>query len=329
MGPSPTAAKLFQKIGADVNDYFPDRVTIHVGDSVRFLPAGFHTVNIPARRGPKGPLPFLGATGPKIAGALDAAGQPFWFNGQPGVAVNPVIGGAAGLGKRFVYTGKKRVESGVPGPGGPPKPMTVKFTTKGTLTYYCDVHPGMKATIVVRPKRRSIPTARQAAKALKRQYAKDLKVAKGLTATKPPAGTVDLGSAGADGVEVFAMFPGTVTVPVGTTLKFQMSKRTYETHTATFGPGPADTPSTYLGKLAASFQSPAPDPAAVYPSDMPPAPATLTPALHGNGFWSSGALDVDKASPPPAANAVTFGAPGTYTYYCLIHPFMKGTVIVQ
>ena len=128
----------------------------------------------------------------------------------------------------------------------------------------------MKATVVVRPKRRSIPTARQDAKALKKQYAKDLKVAKGLTGTTPPAGTVDLGSAGADGVEIFAMFPSTVTIPVGTTLKFQMSKGTYETHTATFGPGPADTPSTYLGKLAASFQSPIPDPIAIYPSDMPP-----------------------------------------------------------
>ena len=118
MGPSPTAAKTFQKIGADVNDYFPDRVTIHVSDSVRFLPSGFHTVNIPARRGAKGPLPFFLATGPKIAGALDAAGQPFWFNGQPRLGLNPAIGGAAGLGKRLTYTGKKRIESGVPGPPG-------------------------------------------------------------------------------------------------------------------------------------------------------------------------------------------------------------------
>ena len=223
-------------------------MTIHVGDSVRFLPSGFHTVNIPARRGAKGPLPFFPPNGQKVAGALDAAGQPFWFNGQPQVGVNPTRAGRRHFGKRLTYTGKKRIESGVPGPSGPPKPMTVKFTSKGTLTYYCDVHPGMKATVVVRPKRRSIPTARQDAKALKKQYAKDLKVAKGLTGTTPPAGTVDLGSAGADGVEIFAMFPSTVTIPVGTTLKFQMSKGTYETHTATFGPGPAETPSTYLGQ---------------------------------------------------------------------------------
>ncbi|MEA2254813.1 MAG: Cupredoxin-like domain, partial [Solirubrobacteraceae bacterium] len=29
------------------------------------------------------------------------------------------------------------------------------------------------------------------------------------------------------------------------------------------------------------------------------------------------------------SNAVTFSQAGTYTFYCLIHPFMKGTVVVQ
>jgi plastocyanin len=51
--------------------------------------------------------------------------------------------------------------------------------------------------------------------------------------------------------------------------------------------------------------------------------------LHGNGFWNSGALDRVSATPLPQASQVTFGAPGTFTYYCLIHPFMKGTVVVQ
>ncbi len=62
---------------------------------------------------------------------------------------------------------------------------------------------------------------------------------------------------------------------------------------------------------------------------MPPAPAALTPTLHGNGFWSTGALDGIAASPPPQANAVTFSTPGVYPYVCLVHPFMKGTVTVQ
>ena len=40
-------------------------------------------------------------------------------------------------------------------------------------------------------------------------------------------------------------------------------------------------------------------------------------------------MDTTTASPLPEAGAVTFGAPGTYDFYCLIHPFMKGTVTVQ
>ena len=70
---------------------------------------------------------------------------------------------------------------------------------------------------------------------------------------------------------------------------------------------------------------------AVYPSDPPPAgPAALTPTLHGNGFWNSGALDLVKRDAAAAvATSVTFAAPGTYNFYCLVHPFMKGTVVVQ
>ena len=64
------------------------------------------------------------------------------------------------------------------------------------------------------------------------------------------------------------MFPSTVTIPVGTTLKFQMSTGTYETHTATFGPGPADTALDLPGQLAASFQRRS-RPDAIYPSELP------------------------------------------------------------
>ena len=71
------------------------------------------------------------------------------------------------------------------------------------------------------------------------------------------------------------------------------------------------------------------DPRGVYPSEQPPATGTLTPALHGNGFWSTGVMDTAAGTPLPASNSVTFGAPGTYEFYCLIHPFMHATVTVQ
>ncbi|BDU20615.1 cupredoxin family copper-binding protein [Dyella sp. GSA-30] len=43
----------------------------------------------------------------------------------------------------------------------------------------------------------------------------------------------------------------------------------------------------------------------------------------GTGFVSSKALDTSDSY------AVTFSKPGTYTYYCSIHPMMVGTIIVQ
>ena len=121
----------------------------------------------------------------------------------------------------------------------------------------------------------------------------------------------------------------TTTVAVGTTVSFQMSPGSFETHTATFGPGNIEDPTSYIGKIAKSFEGAALDNTGVYPSEQPPTVGTLTPTLHGNGFWNSGALDRVNATPLPPASQVKFATPGTYTFYCLIHPFMKGTVTVQ
>jgi plastocyanin len=125
------------------------------------------------------------------------------------------------------------------------------------------------------------------------------------------------------------MLPGTKTVPVGTTVRFMMSPKSFEAHTATFGPGPAEDPTSYLGEIAKSFEgAPVLDARGVYPSEAPGTVANFSSALHGNGFWNSGVMDNAPASQPPAFNDVKFTAPGTYDYYCLIHPFMHGQVEV-
>ena len=141
---------------------------------------------------------------------------------------------------------------------------------------------------------------------------------------------MSVGASGWGGVELYAMLPATQTVAVGTTLKLSMSALTFEDHTATFGPGdPEHDPGSYLGKLAASFNSPVFAPEAVYPSEPPGTTGSLSPTLHGNGFWNSGGMDASSATALPNSSSVTFTAPGTYTFYCLIHPFMKGTVVGQ
>ena len=49
---------------------------------------------------------------------------------------------------------------------------------------------------------------------------------------------------------------------------------------------------------------------------------------HGNGFLNTGNLDRDPATPSPGSTQVTFSKAGTYEYICLLHPFMKGSVVV-
>src|SRR4051794_11241626 len=125
--PAATAKKLGDTKTA--NAFFPSKLTVNAGDSVTFIPAGFHTVHLPKKGA--GALPFIVPTGQKIAGANDAAGAGFWFNGQDALSLNPVFAQSA-YGKKFTYTGANDVQSGLPGEKA--KPLTVKFTKAGTYT---------------------------------------------------------------------------------------------------------------------------------------------------------------------------------------------------
>lgn len=327
LGLPPAAQGQFQAASADADAFFPDTITVHAGDSVKFVPDGFHNVDLPAKGGK--PTPLIGPSGGNVSGAKDAAGTPFWFDGKvPNIGFDPSLFKSA-FGKSFSYTGAKGVQSGLP-LSNHPKPLTIRFPKAGSFTYFCDVHAGMKGTVKVVAKKKPVPSAKVDRDVVRKQVVKALAVAKGLATTKPAANSVSLGASGPGGVEVLAMLPDSLTVPVGTTVSFAMPVGSREDHTATFAPGdPEKQPTSYIGQLAGSFNGPAPDPRAVYASDPPGAPAVLNPTAHGNGFWNSGVLDQVAASPLAPSNSVKFDTAGTYTYYCLIHPFMKGTVKVQ
>jgi plastocyanin len=318
-GPAKFASALAQR-GAGIDGFLVNRITIHVGDTVAWngasLSSGFHTVDIPKLNGSD--LPLVTSTGSTVTGVSDAAGNPFWFNGNvPVLSFNPLLFKTVG---GRVYNGRNRIDSGLP--FGKPHNFKVRFTTVGTYKYFCDVHYGMTGTVVVKPRGAAIPSAAQDAATLKREESRYLKEAKRVAKTKPAPDVVSVGASGPGGLEVFAMFPAVLNISAGTTVQFMMSRQTRETHTATFGP------TAYLNPLAASFTHPAPDPAALYPSD-PPGHITLSPTSHGNGFANTGALDRDSSTPLPAVGAITFTTPGTYRYECLIHPFMRGTIIVH
>jgi len=337
--PGPQKKFIDPKYNTDAIDFFPHTATIHEGDSIKFLATAFHNVDIPAKG--KKPIDLLVQTGTTISGSVDAAGAPYWFNGFPNFGFNPaLINGTPpvnydpfktpkGKTNTFTYTGKKGVATPIPF-GDNPKPLTVKFTKAGTVRYVCDLHAGMEGVIKVLPKSKKIPSAKADAAALKKQIDRDFAIAKTLNKTKMPANTISVGYAGNFGVEYFGYLPKTTTVPVGTTVRFQMSPKSFEDHTATTGPGdPIKDANSYLGIIAASFFQQSFVPQGVYPSQPFGQIATLTPTSHGNGFWNTGALDVQAATPQPDSASVTFGAPGTYQFYCMVHPQMHGTVIVQ
>jgi plastocyanin len=326
--------KLNQPYGADVVDFFPHGITIAAGDSISFQPVAFHNVDIPPKGGTL--IEQLVQTS-KIAGVNDAAGVSFWFNGLSNFAFNAQLQDqSAGLGKHLTYTGAKRIISHIPlntaHPFGAFKPMVVKFPKAGKVTYYCDLHPGMEGTVTVLKKGARVPSAAADKKTIAVQAAKALKVAKTLKNASVPANTMYVGYAGDHGkVEYFSFLPNTLTVPVGTTVTFAMSPGSFETHTATTGPGDYLTdPNSYIGVIADSFNLSQFDPRGVYPSETIGTVGRLTPSFHGNGFWNSGAMDSNaKTALIQGSAKVTFAAAGTYKFACMVHPVMRGTVIVQ
>lgn len=325
MGTPPSAQKAFGKLGVDANQFFPTALTVHVGDTVKFAPVGFHSVDLPAAGG--SPLPLAGATGKTLAGQLDAANAPFWFNGQPEVGFTPALLASA-FGKSFRAPSATRIESGLP-LGPKPKPVSVRFTKAGTYRYYCDVHVGMAGTVKVVSTHKLAPTAKAVGLAVGRQVKADRAIVPGLSKTTAPADTVIMGPE-KSGMVFFGFAPQRLAVKPGTTVTFTMPTVAREVHSATFGPGnPGDEKAkSYLGDLAATIATPAFAGAASYPSDPPATVASLSPALHGNGFWNSGLQDTVAPSPLASSSKLRFDAPGTYDYYCLIHTQMHGQVIV-
>jgi plastocyanin len=302
------------------NAFYPKRVTIHKGDRVSFKIVGFHNIYLPKKGDP---IPDLFAVDPAnpVAGKTDAAGNPFWFNGQPSLSINPAA--AAPVGGK-TYDGSEAVGSGLP-LAGPPKPLPVKFTKKGKYTVLCLLHPGMKGTIVVKGKKAHIPTKAQDRKRIKKQAKDASKLAKKLVAGQgvPSGLTVKAGN-DKKGVATLAFFQAEKTVKVGQQVTFTMSNKSTETHNVAFAP------EAYAKELAEQFIGPAGlDARTVYPSEPIGTPLVVNGTSHGNGFVNTGLLDDVKSTPLPKSAAVSFSTPGTYQYYCIVHGAeMKGTIKV-
>ena len=119
------------------------------------------------------------------SGAVDAAGAPFWFNGQPTSSASPRRSARQGSTARSYVQRRQARQSAACRWREKPKPFTVKFTKTGTFTYYCNIHAGHEGHgqgHVQGPQRSR--RAKADAKTLAGQVATALSTAKTLTKTQ-------------------------------------------------------------------------------------------------------------------------------------------------
>src|SRR5918997_1709879 len=146
-GPPPKGALEGVKGPAFDSSFYPSRVTIAAGDSIKLTTLGFgDTIFVP--KGEQ--VPSFGVPNPAapISGAKDAGGADMWFNGQPNVSPNPQVIAPSG-GK--VIDGSEFVGSGI-ALDGPPKPWKVRFPKRGKYTLRSALQPGVKLTVLVKKK---------------------------------------------------------------------------------------------------------------------------------------------------------------------------------
>jgi plastocyanin len=308
-----------------LDSFFPTKVTIAAGDSITFSSATFHSVAY----GLKPPAFLLPdpAKG-KYAALSDAANDPFYFVGKAKAIYN---------GQAFGPFGPKTITPGTPtssgalspnGPKAKPVTFTYSFPKAGTFKLFCTIHPGMTATVTVKPAGSAVPlspTQVQAA-ALQGVNAAWEKAKAQAAAAKPPAKTVYMGLG--DNVTTYGYFPNKLTVKAGTTVTF-VNKAPEEPHNITFGP------KKYILGLQKKTD--------LFPQG-PTGPNQVAPFLvygsdakgtkydgtnHGNGFFATPVTIGPGPIPLPHSSTVTFSKPGKYTFFCWIHgPDMKGEIDV-
>ncbi len=312
--------------GTTLDEFLPGKVTVNAGDTVTFSSSSFHTVSYAPR--PPALIMIDPAKG-KYASLDDAAGSPFYFAGLAKFIYNPAAFGPFGP---KTISGSTPTSSGALSPAGPkakPATYTYTFPSAGTYHLFCSIHPGMKATVVVRPAGAPVPKspAQVLAQGLQEQTAA-WGVAKAVVAAqKPPPNTVFMGVGNA--ATLLGYLPQTLTVKEGTTVTF-VNKAPREVHNVVWG---AKKDVLRLEKKTDLFPTGPGSPNQVAPfliyGSEPKGHYTYDGATHGNGFFSTPLTAGSSAVPIPRAWKVTFSKAGTYKYFCWIHgPDMSGSIVV-
>ena len=143
---------------ATLNGFYPGKLTVHAGDSVKISSMTFHTATFgsAANLAAAGP-PFI----PDPAGGTyadtpnDFAGNPWFFEPLTRFIYN--VGTFGPSGDR-VIDDKLVHNSGAlsPSPDGKPGTYTFEFPRIGTYQLVCLLHPGMQGTVVVKRKKANV-----------------------------------------------------------------------------------------------------------------------------------------------------------------------------
>ena len=194
--------------------------------------------------------------------------------------------------------------------GDQPKPFNVRFPKAGSYTYYCDLHSGMKGRSASSARaRRSRPRSSTPLR-VKKQAASGAHGREGAREEHEAGGQHRQPRRRGQGRGQLLRHSSRERsrVPAGTTVTFAMPA------TLDGGPHrdvrpeapPTRSPSRVLPRERSRRASRARArrrgrvPERALPD---PAPASLSPTLHGNGFWNTGILDGDRGE--PAADART------------------------
>jgi plastocyanin len=314
---------------ADANLYFPQRVQIHVGDTVTFKSDGFHTATyLGTHKGDEFPIFAPAEDKSAYGGIADAAGSPFYFNGLPKFAYN--VPALAPIGSNVIKGGADVHSSGILDKKG----YTFKFTKPGDYVFHCLVHGMMSVHVVVKPKAARLQSPTKTLKALAAEVVSAVATAKALDKVAPDAPNTVYAGVGKQvpggSMELMAFKPQKLQVKVGTTVTFQ-NNSPMEIHNIVFGPG--DYLESSFNTLDLVPQGPG-QPNQVWPFffyGTDPAQGgvyTYSGTNHGNGFFAT-PLTGPVGSPLPQTVKITFTKPGVFKYICGIHgPDMNGEIDV-
>lgn len=346
------------------NDFFPRTATIASGGTLQFTNEGFHTATLlPKSWSAASDMDVNGV----LAADIDDPGLNTNGTTKAIESIGPLLPvPAQGCGAPetpCVFDGTGVVSMGAP-LAGPPAPFVVTVTAPpGTYVFHCRIHPMMEGALtVVAAGAAGTTTSASADAAATTQAADDVaaglkaetaaskaasvKHADGTTTWTLTAGTSDP----AGRVAVLDMLPRKVTIRPGDTVVWRPLDRN-EPHTVTFptdqnsdavptceGPGGKDTP-------AIPTVNPPTSPFDFGCNGRPPDEFALT---GGNGVTTikSPKTVSDSGIVAYRTEAAAFDVPatvalsswrvsfagakaGTYTYVCMIHDGMVGTIVVR